>query len=101
MTQPKFEQFMSILNMLPTVQDVVFRGHPAVTGEVPGVVTNGVVSTSRNPRMASDNFTTLLLLCIVSATGRVNSLSGLARPTRPPHAASREGRAVPSSKEIP
>lgn len=71
MPNPQFEQFMEIVRALPPVQDVVFRGHPALTGPVSPFLADGIISTSRDPRVASENFTTPVLLCIVSATGRV------------------------------
>jgi hypothetical protein len=68
---PDFEQFMEIVRSLPRVQDLVFRGHPALATAVSPFVTNGLLPASQNPRVASENFTTPVLLCIVSANGRV------------------------------
>jgi hypothetical protein len=71
MPTPQFEQFMEIVRSLPQVQDVVFRGHPELAAPPSPFVTTGIVPTSRNPRVATENFSTPVLLCIVSATGRV------------------------------
>ncbi|SMG48005.1 hypothetical protein [Agreia pratensis] len=71
MANPDFEQFMEIVRSLPRVQDLVFRGHPALAAAVAPFVTNGLLPASQNPRVASENFTSPVLLCIVSANGRV------------------------------
>ena len=71
MTDSDFEQFMAVVRGLPRVQDLVFRGHPSLAGEVAPFLTNGLLPASQNPRVASENFTTPVLLCIVSESGRV------------------------------
>ncbi len=61
------------LEKLPPHEDVVFRGwnDTDVWGSGAGsFVTSGLTATSRDPRVASENFTTTGLYAISSRTGR-------------------------------
>lgn len=74
MTQaPDLEAFLATVEKLPTHLGLVFRGCGARSHERwPGraLVTEGLVSTSRDPRVATENFTTEAVYAILSRNGR-------------------------------
>jgi hypothetical protein len=70
---PDLEAFLSTLERLPPYTGVVFRGCEARSHERwPGraLVTSGLVAASRDPRVATENFTTEAVYAILSRTGR-------------------------------
>lgn len=74
MTQrPDLETLLATLESLPPHEGVVFRGCEARSHERwPGraYVTDRLLSTSRDPRVATENFTTDAVYAILSRTGR-------------------------------
>lgn len=74
MTQtPDLETLLSTLEQLPPHDGVVFRGCEARSHERwPGraYVTEALLPTSRDPRVATENFTTDAVYAILSRTGR-------------------------------
>lgn len=69
----KAETILDSLLQLPPFQDVVFRGWNGTDRWSSGAgsfVTTGLTPTSRDPRVASENFTTTGLYAIASRTGR-------------------------------
>lgn len=74
MTQtPDFEKLLFTLEQLPPHLGLVFRGCGARSHERwPGraYVTERLVSTSRDPRVATENFTTDAVYAVLSRTGR-------------------------------
>lgn len=70
---PDLEEFLATLERLPAYEGVVFRGCDARSFERwPGraAVTQGLTSTSRDARVATENFTTDAVYAILSRTGR-------------------------------
>lgn len=74
MTQtPDLDKLLSTLEQLPPYVGLVFRGCEARSHERwPGRahVTERLVSTSRDPRVATENFTTEAVYAVLSRTGR-------------------------------
>ena len=74
MTQtPDLEAFLTTLEQLPPHLGVVFRGCDARSHERwagRAHVTERLLSTSRDPRVATQNFTTEAVYAILSRTGR-------------------------------
>ncbi|WP_210649529.1 ADP-ribosyltransferase domain-containing protein [Nocardioides sp. SYSU D00065] len=74
MTQtPDLERLLSTLEQLPPHEGVVFRGCEARSHERwPGRthVTQALLSTSRDPRVATENFSTDAVYAVLSRTGR-------------------------------
>ncbi|WP_435747291.1 ADP-ribosyltransferase domain-containing protein [Nocardioides sp. SYSU DS0663] len=74
MTQDeRLTTFLQGLAELPAYDGLCFRGRPVGsgfgrTGQV--VVTTGITATSRDPRIATENFTSAGLYAVKSATGR-------------------------------
>jgi hypothetical protein len=70
---PDLAAMLATLEQLPPHEGVVFRGCEARSHERwPGRahVTQGLLSTSRDPRVATENFTTDAVYAILSRTGR-------------------------------
>lgn len=74
MSQPtSVAVLLETLEELPELRDVVFRGWQETDVWSSGAgsfVTTALTSTSRDPRVASENFTTTGLYAVVSRTGR-------------------------------
>ena len=71
------DRFLTAVEKLPPYEGLTFRGlasgHPAPSGT--GMVT-GVMASSRNPRVASENFSAAALLALLTRTGRdISALS--------------------------
>jgi len=66
------QEFMELLATLPPAPGLVFHGLPgAFDGEWPSQFEiRGIAAASRNPRVATENFTVSPLLAIVNRTGR-------------------------------
>ncbi|GAB3127775.1 hypothetical protein GCM10027056_27860 [Glaciibacter psychrotolerans] len=65
-----FERFLQTMEKFPPSPGLVFHGLPAgATASAAGTL-RGIVATSRNPRVATENFTTPVVACIVTRTGR-------------------------------
>ncbi|WP_270353268.1 hypothetical protein [Microbacterium testaceum] len=58
------------LERLPAYTGVVFHGLPGVPPLKPARWTRGLTATSRDPRIATENFSTPAVAAIVSRTGR-------------------------------
>lgn len=86
MTQtPDLETLLSTLEQLPPHEGVVFRGCDARSHERwPGRarVTEALLSTSRDPRVATENFTTDAVYAILGRTGRAIEQFSAARHER-------------------
>jgi len=70
---PDLDKLLSTLEQLPPYVGLVFRGCEARSHERwPGRahVTERLVSTSRDPRVATENFTTEAVYAVLSRTGR-------------------------------
>ncbi|MDR7253398.1 hypothetical protein J2X46_002383 [Nocardioides sp. BE266] len=74
MTQtPDLEAFLATLEQLPPHEGVVFRGCEARSHERwagRAHVTDALLSTSRDPRVATENFSTEAVYAILSRSGR-------------------------------
>lgn len=74
MTQtPDLEAFLATLEQLPPHEGIVFRGCEARSHERwdgRAHVTDSLLSTSRDPRVATENFSTEAVYAILSRTGR-------------------------------
>lgn len=82
---PNVGAFLAALEQLPHYIGVVFRGCEARSHERwPGraLVTSGVLSTSRDPRVATENFMTDALYAIISRKGRAIEQFSAARHER-------------------
>ncbi len=62
--------FLRALERLPAYTGVVFHGLPAIPRLAPARWTRGVTATSKDPRIATENFSTPAVAAIVSRTGR-------------------------------
>ncbi|WP_295787854.1 hypothetical protein [uncultured Microbacterium sp.] len=62
--------FLRALERLPAHTGVVFHGLPGIPSLDPARWTRGVTATSRDPRIATENFSTPAVAAIVSRTGR-------------------------------
>lgn len=86
MTQtPDIAALFATLEQLPPHEGVVFRGCEARSHERwPGRahVSEALLSTSRDPRVATENFTTDAVYAIVSSTGRAIEQFSAARHER-------------------
>ncbi len=58
------------LERLPTHTGIVYHGLPSIPRLAPARWTRGVTATSRDPRIATENFSTPAVAAIVSRTGR-------------------------------
>jgi hypothetical protein len=70
---PNVEAFLSNLERLPPYQGIVFRGCDEASHQrwpERAVVTQGVLATSRDPLVATHNFTTPAVYAILTRTGR-------------------------------
>ena len=70
---PDLETLLATLEQLAPYEGVVFRGCGARSHERwPGraYVTEALLSTSRDPRIATENFTTEAVYAVISRTGR-------------------------------
>lgn len=63
-------RFLQALEKLPTHTGIVFHGLPSVPQLAPARWTRGVTATSKDPRIATENFSTPAIAAIVSRTGR-------------------------------
>lgn len=82
---PDLETLLSTLESLPPHEGVVFRGCEARSHERwPGRahVTEELLATSRDPRVATENFTTDAVYAILSRTGRAIEQFSAAREER-------------------
>ena len=66
----QFERFLQTMEKLPPTPGLVFHGLPADGVQASSGVLRNIVATSRNPRVATENFTTPGLACIATLTGR-------------------------------
>ncbi|WP_166784038.1 hypothetical protein [Cryobacterium suzukii] len=66
-----FERFLRTMEKLPMSPGLVFHGLPSGGASLTGNILLGVVAASRNPRVATENFTTPAVACVVSRTGRL------------------------------
>lgn len=66
----QLERFLTVLEKLPPSPGLVFHGLPAHGLSATSAVLKDVVASSCNPRIATENFTTAGLACIVTLTGR-------------------------------
>lgn len=62
--------FLRALERLPPYSGIVFHGLPSIPRLAPARWTRGVTATSRDPRIATENFLTPAVAAIVSRTGR-------------------------------
>jgi hypothetical protein len=62
--------FLRALERLPPYTGVVFRGLPSIPALSSVRWTRGVTATSRDPRIATENFSAASIAAIVSRTGR-------------------------------
>ncbi len=62
--------FLRALERLPTHTGIVFHGLPSIPRLSPARWTRGVTATSKDPRIATENFSTAAVAAIVSRTGR-------------------------------
>lgn len=62
--------FLRALEKLPPVTDIVFHGLPAVPDLRSPRWTRGLTATSRDVRVATENFTSPVIAAIVSRSGR-------------------------------
>jgi hypothetical protein len=62
--------FLRALERLPPYTGIVYHGLPAVPALARARWTRGVVATSRDPRIATENFTAPVIAAIVSRSGR-------------------------------
>lgn len=72
-TESAVGQLLETLQELPPFQDVVFRGwndSPRWSSGAGTFVTTGLNATSRDPRVATENFTTTGLYAVLCRTGR-------------------------------
>lgn len=69
------DRFLAAVEKLPPYEGVTFRGAPAPLEAT--TVAAGVMASSRDPRVASENFTAPVLLALHHRTGR--DVSGLAQ----------------------
>lgn len=63
-------RFLSALEKLPAHTGIVFHGLPFIPQLAPARWTRGVTATSKDPRIATENFSTPAIAAIVSRTGR-------------------------------
>lgn len=63
-------RFLRALERLPTYTGIVFHGLPSIPQLAPARWTRGVTATSKDPRIATENFSTPAVAAIVSRTGR-------------------------------
>lgn len=63
-------RFLRALERLPPYTGIVFHGLPSVPSLAPARWTRGVTATSKDPRIATENFSTPVVVAIVSRTGR-------------------------------
>lgn len=81
----RIEAFLRTLEQLPPFAGITYRGCAADSHQAWGsrlVVSSGVVSTTRDPRVATENFTTPALYAVVSTTGRAIEAFSAAREQR-------------------
>lgn len=62
--------FLEALKRLPPFAGIVFHGLPTVPDLTSARWTRGVTATSRDPRIATENFASPVIAAIVSRTGR-------------------------------
>jgi len=63
--------FLAALDKMPPVGGLAWRGIDDVPGSVPALgVLTAVAPTSRNPRVATENFTARTILVLLTRTGR-------------------------------
>ncbi|WP_394684984.1 hypothetical protein [uncultured Microbacterium sp.] len=62
--------FLRALERLPAYTGVVFHGLASIPRLAPARWTRGVTATSKDPRIATENFSTPAVAAIVSRTGR-------------------------------
>jgi hypothetical protein len=82
---PDLETLLSTLEQLPPHEGIVYRGCEARSHERwPGraYVTEELLSTSRDPRVATDNFTTEAVYAVLSRKGRAIEQFSAARHER-------------------
>ena len=82
---PDLETLLATLEQLAPYEGVVFRGCGARSHERwPGraYVTEALLSTSRDPRVATENFTTEAVYAVLSRTGRAIEQFSAARHER-------------------
>jgi len=63
-------RFLSALEKLPAHTGIVFHGLPYIPPLAPARWTRGVTATSKDPRIATENFSSPAIAAIVSRTGR-------------------------------
>ncbi len=63
-------RFLRALERLPTYTGIVFHGLHTIPRLAPARWTRGVTATSKDPRIATENFSTPAVAAIVSRTGR-------------------------------
>lgn len=63
---------LSALDKLPGFEGVTFRGHAAHQGPTGKrmIISGGLVATSRDPRVATENFTTTGVYAVIGNAGR-------------------------------